>query len=109
MFIFSKHQLDININKITYFSIHCWLSNNFRTRKLQVNTRKRIRKHKCETHSGSLNHLVARHLCEGLFKLLSNCFELLLFANKFILKSVNFLLKLLNRFFCKFSSSLSLL
>merc|ERR1719187_2247551 len=53
--------------------------------------------------------LVARHLSKGHLKLLSNCFVFLLFGNKFVLKPVNLLLKLLDGFVGKLSTSLSLL
>merc|ERR1711872_54597 len=56
-----------------------------------------------------MNQLVARHLSEGHLKLLSNCFVFLLFGNKFVLKPVNLLLKLLDGFVGKLSTSLSLL
>merc|ERR1719221_2509385 len=53
--------------------------------------------------------LISRHFSKGLFQLLSDCFKLLLLSNKFILKPVNLLLQLLDRFVCKFCSCFCLL
>merc|ERR1719370_1662641 len=56
-----------------------------------------------------LECLISRHFSKGLFKFFSDCFELLLLSNKFILKPVILLLQLLDRFVCKFCSCLCLL
>merc|ERR1711942_404686 len=45
--------------------------------------------------------LISRHFSKGLFQFLGDCFELLLLSNKFILKPVNLLLQLLDRFVSK--------
>merc|ERR1719427_834498 len=53
--------------------------------------------------------LISRHFSKCLLQFLSNCLELLLLSNKFIFKSVNFLLELLHRLVSKLCSCLSLL
>merc|ERR1711942_582257 len=53
--------------------------------------------------------LISRHFSKGLFQFLGDCFELLLLSNKFILKPVNLLLQLLDRFVSKFCSCFCLL
>merc|ERR1712105_458025 len=60
-------------------------------------------------NKSNLECIISRHFSKGLFKFFSDCFELLLLSNKFILKPVNLLLQLLDRFVCKFCSCLCLL
>merc|ERR1719189_1575306 len=59
--------------------------------------------------SSSRMKLVAGHLSEGKLKLLSDGLVLLHFSGKFIFQPINLMLELLDRFFSKLSSGLSLL
>merc|ERR1712105_393553 len=56
-----------------------------------------------------LECLISRHFCKSLLQFFCDGFGLLLLRDKFIFKSVNFLLQFLNRFVSKFCSCLCLL
>merc|ERR1719244_2457233 len=59
--------------------------------------------------TSDLECLISRHFSKSLLQFFCDGFELLLLRNKFIFKSVNFLLQFLNRFVSKLCSCLCLL